>query len=127
MTHSRKPSRKSSVGRKGRPKPLKLVRVEPAKALGIALVFETGGQEHDWILEQTSVAELMALLLRGRMRSGRRVELDNVELTIEPPKELADDPLLCVAMGPLELCAPVDGATAKAMKTDLDRAMKRPH
>ncbi len=91
------------------------------------LVFEAGGHEQGWLLERTSLTEFMALLLRGRMRSGRRIQLDEVEVTIEPPEAFADDPLLCLAMGPLELCAPVDRATVKAMRTDLDRAVKRPH
>lgn len=89
------------------------------------LVFESGGEERGWLLEHTSMAEFMALMLRGRVRRGRRIELDEVEVTIEPPVVLADNPLLCLAMGPLELCAPVDRATVKAMRTDLDRAMKR--
>ena len=117
---------KVGAGRTKNPATLILVRVEPKSRKGILLVFESSGEERGWLLEQTSLTEFMALLLRGRMQMGRRIHLDQVEITIEPPLVLADDPLLCVAMGPLELCAPVDRATVRAMKTDLDRAMKRP-
>lgn len=118
---------KVGAGRKKKPVALKLVRVEPKSRKGILLVFESGGEEQGWLLAQTSITEFMALLLRGQMRSGRRIQLDEVEVTIEPPAVFADDPLLCVAMGPLEFCAPVDQATVKAMRADLNRAMKRPH
>lgn len=117
---------KDGTGRKEKPAALKLLRVEPKRRTGIMLVFDSDGEERSWLLEQTSLTELMALLLKGRVRRGRRIELDEVEVTIEPPAMLADNPLLCLAMGPLELCAPVDRATVKAMRTDLDRAMKRP-
>lgn len=118
---------KGGAAPKGRLPTLKLVRIEPGRRKGIVLVFESGGEEREWLLEQTTVTEFLALLLRGRIRNGRRIQFDAAELTIEPPVEKADDPLLCIAMGPLELCASVDHATAKAMKTDLDRAMKRLH
>jgi len=117
--------RKAGAGQAGKVLPLKLLRVEAGRRKGILLVFDGEGGERSWLLEQTSVAELLALLLRGRMRKGRRIELDSAELAIEPPAAAADNPLLCIAMGPLELCASLDRAAAKAMKTDLDRAMKR--
>lgn len=117
---------KNGASRNGKAAPLKLLRVEPGRGKGLLLVFESEGSERSWLLEQTSVTELLALLLQGRMRKGRRIELDSAELTIEPPPATADNPLLCIAMGPLELCASVDRATAKAMRADLDRAMKRP-
>ena len=63
--------KKGGAGRKRKPKPLRLVRVEPARDSGIVLVFETGGEEHGWLLEHTTVTEFLALLLRGRMRRGR--------------------------------------------------------
>lgn len=116
---------KNGAGRDGKAAPLKLLRVEAGRRKGILLVFGGEGGERSWLLEQTSVTELLALLLQGRMRKGRRIELDSAELTIEPPAVMTDNPQLCIAMGPLELCASVDRATAKAMKTDLDRAMKR--
>ncbi len=104
---------------------MKLLRVEAGRRKGILLVFDGEDGERSWLLEQTSVTELLALLLQGRIRKGRRIELDTAELTIEPPAAMAHDPQLCIAMGPLELCASMDMATVKAMKTDLDRAMKR--
>ena len=116
---------KNGASDSGKVLPLRLLRVEAGRRKGILLVFESGGGESSWLLEQTSVTELLALLLQGRMRKGRRIELDSAELTIEPPPAEAGNPFLCIAMGPLELCASVDRATAKAMKTDLDRAMKR--
>lgn len=120
------PQSRIGPGRKRKPGTLKLVRVEPKSRKGILLVFESSGEERGWLLERTSLTEFMALLLRGKMRTGRRIHFDEVEITIESPLVLADDPLLCVALGPLELCAPVDRATVKAMKIGLYRAVKRP-
>lgn len=120
-----KTPRKTGAGQVRKVLPLKLLRVEAGRQQGILLVFDSEGGECSWLLEQTSVAELLALLLQGRMRKGRRIELDSADLTIEPPAGAADSPLLCIAMGPLELCASLDRAAARAIKVDLDRAMKR--
>ena len=113
--------------RKRKPAPLKLIRSEPARGNGICLVFDVAGEEHSWLLEQTSVTEMLALMLKGRMRKGRRIDLDEAEITIEPPVSAGDDPLLCVSIGPLEICVPVDRAAAKAIRADLDRPAKRMH
>lgn len=105
---------------------LKLVRVEPTADSAIALVFEGEGEEWVWWLENTSATEFLALLLRGRIQHGRRVMLPEVELTLEPPAAKGRDPTLCLAMGPLELCAAMDRAGAKALKADIEQALKRP-
>lgn len=112
--------RKSASGK------LNLVRVEPAGRKGITLIFSQDGQEHGWLLEHTSVAEFMALLLRGRIRRGRRVELEEAELTIEPPPSSSEHPHLCMALGPLEVCAPLNRSTVKALRADLERASRKP-
>lgn len=114
--------------RKSGPGKLQLVRVEPAGKKGIYLIFNQDGVEHSWLLEHTSVTEFLALMLRGRMRRGRRIELEDAELTIEPPPEGSDIPQLCMALGPLEVCAPINRATVKAIRADLDRvsAVRRP-
>lgn len=117
---------KDSKPRKSGSGKLQLVRVEPVGKKGINLVFSQDGQEHGWLLEHTSVTEFMALLLRGRMRRGRRIELEDAELTIEPPPDGSEHPQLCMALGPLEVCAPVNRSTVKALRADLDRASKRP-
>lgn len=117
---------KAVKARKSRPGKLQLIRVEPAGKKGINLLFSQDGQEHSWLLEQTSVTEFLALLLRGRMRRGRRIELEKAELTIEPPPSGGSDPQLCMALGPLEVCAPLSRSTVKAMRADLERAARRP-
>ncbi len=111
--------------RKSGPGKLKLVRVEPAGKKGINLIFSQDAAEHTWLLEHTSVTEFLALMLRGRMRRGRRIELEDAELTIEPPEEGGDNPYLCMALGPLEVCAPINKSTVKAIRADLERASRR--
>lgn len=111
--------------RKPGPGKLQLMRVEPAGKKGIMLIFGQDGQEHRWLLEHTSVTEFLALLLRGRMRKGRRIELDTAELTIEPPSAGTNDPQLCMALGPLEVCAPLSRSTVKALRADLGRAARQ--
>lgn len=105
---------------------LKLVRVEPAGKKGITLIFSQDGQEHGWLLEHTSVTEFMALLLRGRIQRGRRVELEDVELTIDPPPSGSAHPQLCMELGPLEVCAPLNRSTLKALRADLESASRKP-
>ncbi|RYG21606.1 MAG: hypothetical protein EON93_25790, partial [Burkholderiales bacterium] len=73
---------KSGKLRRFGPEKLKLIRVEPAGKKGITLIFSQDGQELGWLLEHTSVTEFLALLLRGRMLQGRRVELEDAELSI---------------------------------------------
>lgn len=104
---------------------LTLIRVEPAGKNGLNLVFDGNGGERAWRLEQTSVAEFLALLLRGRMHRGRRVFIADADLTFEPGDAIGDDPTLCIAAGPLELCAPVDRAGVKALKADMERSLRR--
>lgn len=104
---------------------LKLVGVEASGKSSVSLVFDSNGEERVWRLEQTSVTEFFALLLRGRMHQGRRVFLSEAELTLEPPDGDEAHPRLCMAMGPLELCAPMARADVKALKADIDRSLKR--
>ena len=104
---------------------LKLVRVEPSGKSAVSLVFLGNGEERVWRLEQTSITEFFALLLRGRMHRGKRVLLAGAELTFEPPDEAGEDPRLCMAAGPLQLCAPMDRAGQKALKADIERSLKR--
>lgn len=104
---------------------LTLVRVESAGRNSLSLVFTGDGEERSWKLEQTTVTEFLALLLRGRMRQGRRVMLQDVEFTLEPPETGETDLSVCLAMGPLELCAPMDRAGAKALKADIERSLRR--
>lgn len=117
---------KDGKSRKSGPGKLKLVRVEPAGKKGINLIFSQDGIEHTWLLEHTSVTEFLALMLRGRMLRGRRIELDEAELTIEPPPEGSEHPQLCMALGPLEVCAPINRSTVKAIRADLERVSRRP-
>ncbi len=105
---------------------LTLVRVEPMKRKGISLIFSSKDGERAWRLENASVMEFIALLLHGRMQRGRRVMLHEAELWLEPPTEPGQSPTLCMATGPLELCATVDRAGAKALKADIEHALKRP-
>ncbi|MEQ1608051.1 MAG: hypothetical protein ABL956_03630 [Hyphomonadaceae bacterium] len=92
-----KPLKKDGAGRKQTPASLRLVRDAPSKRSGVVPVLETGGNEHGWLLEQTSGAEFLALLLRDRMSRGGRVQLDDVELSIEPAAAIAEDPSMWVA------------------------------
>ncbi len=118
--------RKDGKGARPAPGKLKLVRVEPAGRKGLTLIFSQDGEELSWQLAHTSVTEFLALLLRGRMLRGRRVELDDAELAIDPPPEGSKDPQLCLSLGPLEICAPVNRATMKALRADLERASRKP-
>ncbi|RYZ13917.1 MAG: hypothetical protein EON61_05545 [Alphaproteobacteria bacterium] len=118
-------------GKGGRPRTsgqgkLKLVRVEPAGKKGITLIFSQDGHEHGWLLEHTSVTEFLALLLRGRIQRGRRVELEQAELTIDPPPSGSDHPQLCMSLGPLEVCTPLNRSTVKALQADLERVSRKP-
>ncbi len=118
--------RKDGKGARPTRSKLELVRVEPAGRKGLTLIFSQDGEELSWQLAHTSVTEFLALLLRGRMVRGRRVELDDAELVIDPPPEGSKDPQLCLSLGPLEICAPVNRATMNALRADLERASRKP-
>ena len=69
---------RSAQDSRRKPKPtLKLVRTEAAGPDGILLVYESDGEEHTWLLEQTSSMEFMALLMKGRFNKGRRVVVED--------------------------------------------------
>ncbi len=104
---------------------LRLVRTEAAGADGILMVYESGGQEHTWLLEHTSSIEVMALLMRGRLKNGRRVVVD-AEVALEPPDVDEERPHLCFTAGPLESCVPVDRAVLGDLRRDIDRFLGKP-
>lgn len=110
-----------SRGDDGSPKPkLRLVRTEPAERNGILLVYESHGEEHTWLLEQTSSMEFMALLMQGRFQEGRRIVVEG-EVALEPPGGEEARPHLCFMAGPLESCVPVDRPTLDGLRRDIDR------
>lgn len=109
---------------------LSLRRIDPIAGRGLSFIFEGQifegqARELTWLLEPASVVEIFALLLRGKMRRGRRVMLDNAEATLEPAEKPGGHPQLCIAFGTLEICAPVDPAGLASLKTDLEKALKR--
>lgn len=103
---------------------LRLVRVDPQDGRGIRFMFESAGVEHRWLLETGSVTEMIALLFKGRLRSNRRVLLGSVEVSLEPPESESEGPSLCLDVGHVEVCVPVDKAAARALRADLGRFLK---
>jgi hypothetical protein len=122
-----KAPRPSGSGGSGRQKvpTLRLVRTEPAGPDGILLVYESHGEEHTWLLEQTSSMEFMALLMQGRFKKGRRVVVE-AEVALEPPDKELERPHLCFTAGPLESCVPVDRSVLNDLRKDIDRFLSRP-
>ncbi len=108
-----------------RPVPaLELVRIEQDGRTALNFMFRSEAGERSWRLDQTSLVELLALTLGGRMRRGRRVMLPDAEITLEPPGDGSRDPTICMAAGPVETCAPVDRSRLEALKADIERALK---
>lgn len=99
---------------------LRLVRTEPDQGAGIRMVFSEGQREVVWLLEETSVMEIMALLLDGRMPLGRRLVLD-AAVTLEPPAEKGGNPHLCYTAGSLETCVEVAPGVLATLQRDIDR------
>ncbi len=121
-----KKAARSAQASKRWPKPtLKLVRTEPAGPGAILLVYESDGQEHTWLLEQTSSMEFMALLMKGRFKKGRRVVVEG-EVALEPPDGAEARPLLCFSSGPLESCVPVDRAALGELRRNIDTILDAP-
>lgn len=123
---SKKPGSSGSGGSgRQRTPTLRLVRTEPAGPDGIMLVYESHGEEHTWLLEQTSSMEFMALLMKGRFKKGRRVVVE-ADVALEPPDDQESRPHLCFAAGPLESCVPVDRSALKDLRKDIDKFLSRP-
>ncbi len=89
------------------------------------LVYESHGEEHTWLLEQTSSMEFMALLMQGQFRKGRRVVVE-ADVALEPPDGKELRPHLCFTAGPLESCVPVDRLALADLRKDIDRFLSRP-
>ena len=64
--------------------------------------------------------EFMALLMKGRFKTGRRVVVEG-EVALEPPDGAEARPLLCFSSGPLESCVPVDRAALGELRRNIDR------
>lgn len=117
--------RKTGQARKRQLASLRLERIEPAGSSGMMLVYhDPDGREQTWIMEQATVTEFLALMLHGKMRKGRRVVIDDVDVTIEPPEKPGGLPILCLATGPLESCATLDRPTLKALRADIDALLR---
>lgn len=50
--------------------------------------------------------------------------LPDAEITLEPPAECFRDPMIRLAAGPVEACAPIDRGRLEALKADIERALK---
>ncbi len=121
-----KKGERSPQASRRKPQPtLKLVRTEAAGPDGILLVYESDGQEHTWLLEQTSSMEFMALLMKGRFKKGRRVVVEG-EVALEPPDDAEARPLLCFSSGPLESCVPIDRAALGELRRNIDTYLGAP-
>lgn len=116
--------RESAPGRKPKRPRLHLMSTEPAGRAGVSMVFESGGREYVWLLEQTTVAELLASLLNGRMRKGGRVVVD-AEVTLEPPERKGGQPQLSFAAGHLQTRVPADDTQLKSLRDEIDRYLKQ--
>jgi hypothetical protein len=120
----KKAARSTQASRRAKPS-LKLLRTEPAGPDGIMLVYESHGEEFTWLLEQTSSMEVVALLMQGRFKKGRRVVVE-ADVALEPPEGKEPRPHLCFTAGPLESCVPVDEAALSDLRKDIDRFLSRP-
>lgn len=100
--------------------PLRLIGTEPAGGQGLRLIFEADGRVYSWMLDSTSPSELLALLLRGRLRKGRRVMLE-ADVALEPPEGSDPRPHLSLSAGPLDAGVPLDGPTLRELRRDIDR------
>lgn len=116
--------RESAPGRKPRRPRLQLRSTEPTGGAGVSMVFEAGGREYVWLLEQTSVTELFASLLNGRMRKGGRVVVE-AEVALEPPERKGGQPQISFATGALQTRIPADDVQLKSLRDDIDRYLKR--
>ena len=104
---------------------LRLSRTEDSGKEGILLVFDASkGGEESWLLEQSSVVEILALLLGGRIGGSQRVMLD-ARATLEPPNQPGGKPLLCFSAGALEGCIATDEDVLKTLRRDIDRLVPR--
>lgn len=100
--------------------PLRLIGTEPAGGHGLRLIFEGDGQAYSWLLDMTSTSELLALLLRGRLRKGRRVMLE-ADVALEPPEGGDPRPHLSLSAGPLDAGVLLDAPTLAELRRDIDR------
>ena len=64
--------------------------------------------------------EFMALLMKGRFKTGRRVVVEG-EVALEPPDGAEVRPHLCFTSGPLESCVPIDRPSLDELRRDIDR------
>lgn len=99
---------------------LRLLRTEVVGSDGILLVFASPTGEESWLLEHTTVAEFFALLINGKARRRQQLVFDG-EVTLEPPQEPGGNPELRVLTDLVQGCVPVNPATLRSLRADIDR------
>lgn len=99
---------------------LRLLRTEVVGSDGILLVFASPSGEDSWLLEHTTVAEFFALLFNGQARKRQQLVFDG-EVTLEPPQKVGGKAELRVLTDLVQGCVPVDVATLRSLRADIDR------
>jgi hypothetical protein len=102
---------------------LHLLRTEVREGEGISLVFASSAGEVSWLLEHTTVAEFFALLLNGTARKRQQLVFDG-EVTLEPPQEPGGNPEFRVLTDLVQGCVPVNTATLRSLREDIDRFLE---
>jgi hypothetical protein len=101
-----------------------LKRVDPATDNALHLVFTDAETERLWRLEHASVHELFALMLGGSMSGRRRVLTRDGEASVEPPEKRGGSPALCVMLGQVEVCIPMEKQALRALGREIERALQ---
>jgi hypothetical protein len=113
----------SSGSKAARPSALTLMRVDPTAGNALHFVFRDAETERLWRLDPASVHELFALILGGSMRGGRRVLAHDGEAQVEPAEKCGGAPALCMTLGHVEVCIPMEKQALRALSREIERAL----
>jgi hypothetical protein len=104
---------------------LRLKQISPEDERSLVFSFDSPAGELHWTFEPASMAEFLALLLGGAMRSGRGVSIPHAAVSVKASKAGAAE--LSVSIGPVDLIATLDDAALATLAASIARVQAALH
>lgn len=100
--------------------PLVLKGIRTGAESGVVFVFDEAGEEKVWQFAPASVAEFVALLMAGQLRSSSAVLLQTRSIDVRPSPGTGDGAEIHAGLGAADLCFEVSRADLESLRDDID-------
>lgn len=100
--------------------PLVLKEIQSAAESGLLFIFDDAGEEKVWRFAPASVAEFVALLMAGQLRSSSNVLLQTRSIDVRPALGAGAAGEICAGLGAADLCFEVSREDLESLRDDID-------